>query len=88
MVEFKAKVGPKGQVVIPKPLRDEYGIEPKGIVVFREGKDGITVSTPKTGAVEAFREIAFSGKARRKYDHNMDYFGEAVMERMKKAGLK
>jgi AbrB family looped-hinge helix DNA binding protein len=32
------KVGPKGQVVIPKDLRDEFGIEPGDEVVFwREG---------------------------------------------------
>ena len=88
MVEFRAKVGPKGQILIPKPLRDEYGIEPKGMVVLREGKDGITVSTPKKGVVEEFRRIAFSGKIRGKYDPKRDYFGEAVMERMKRAGLK
>lgn len=87
MVEFRARVGPKGQVVIPKPLRDGHGIEPRGMVVFREGKDGITVSAPKSGAVEAFREIAFSGKVG-KYDPNKDYFGEVAMERMKKAGFK
>lgn len=87
MIEFRAKVGPKGQVVIPKPLRDEYGIEPQGTVVFHEGKDGITVSTPKKGVVDAFREIAFSGKVG-KYDPKKDYFGEAAMERMKRTGLK
>jgi len=87
MVEFRVKVGPKGQVLIPKPLRDEYGIEPKGMVVLREGKDGITVSKPKGGAVEGFRKIAFSVK-RFKYDPNHDYFGEQVTERMKRAGIK
>lgn len=88
MVEFRVKVGPKGQVLIPKRLRDEYGIVPSGTVVFREGKDGLIVSAPKVDAVEVFRRIAFSGKAKRKYDPNYDYFGEQVMERMRRAGLK
>ena len=87
MVEFRVKVGPKGQVVIPKALRDEYGIEPKGMAVFREGEDGITVSAPKSGAVDAFRKIAFSGKAG-KYDPKRDYFGEQVSERLRRAGVK
>ncbi len=87
MVEFKAKVGPKGQILIPKALRDEYGIEPKGIVVLREGKDGITVSTPRRNVVEEFRKIAFSSKAA-KYDPNRDYFEEQITERLKRAGIK
>ena len=33
------KVGPKGQVVLPKPVRDELGIEP-GDDVIVESQDG------------------------------------------------
>lgn len=28
MVSLKSRVGPKGQAVIPKPIRDELGIRP------------------------------------------------------------
>lgn len=28
MLELKAKIGPKGQFVLPKPIRDELGIKP------------------------------------------------------------
>jgi AbrB family looped-hinge helix DNA binding protein len=40
-----AKVGPKGQVVIPKALRDELGIGPGSSVVLRRraGDDAIEV---------------------------------------------
>lgn len=87
MVEFRARVGPKGQVVIPKPLREKYGIEPRGMVVLKEGENGVTVSKPRGGAVEGFRKIAFSVK-RFRYDPNHDYFGEQVIERMRRAGIK
>ena len=37
------KVGPKGQVVIPKDLRDEFGIEPGDDVVFWRDGDHVAV---------------------------------------------
>lgn len=37
------KVGPKGQVVIPKDLRDEFGIEPGDEVVFWRDGDHVAV---------------------------------------------
>ena len=39
------KVGPKGQVVIPKDLRDEFGIEPGDEVVFWRDGDHVAVRT-------------------------------------------
>lgn len=41
------KVGPKGQVVIPKDLRDEFGIEPGDEVVFWRDGDHVAVSTSR-----------------------------------------
>lgn len=37
------KVGQKGQVVIPKPLRDRFGIQPGVEVVFVPEDDGVRV---------------------------------------------
>lgn len=37
------KVGPKGQVVIPKDLREEFGIEPGDEVTFSREGGQITV---------------------------------------------
>ncbi len=63
VAELLISVGPKGQVLIPKSLRDEYGISPYGKVVARKEKEGVLISRPKPDAViESFRRIAFSGK--------------------------
>ncbi|MEX0757568.1 MAG: AbrB/MazE/SpoVT family DNA-binding domain-containing protein [Acidimicrobiia bacterium] len=54
------KVGPKGQVVIPKDLRDEFGIEPGDEVVFWRDGDHVAVQT-----VHASRPLKgrFAGRA-------------------------
>jgi len=48
-----SKVGPKGQVVIPKPIRDNLGIRPGDrVVVDQDGRD---VRISKAGTAEDLR---------------------------------
>lgn len=42
------KVGPKGQVVIPKDLRDAFGIEPGDEVTFWRDGDHVAVRPTRT----------------------------------------
>ncbi|MDQ3752473.1 MAG: AbrB/MazE/SpoVT family DNA-binding domain-containing protein [Actinomycetota bacterium] len=42
------RVGPKGQVVIPKALRDELELEPGDEVVFTLGRDGVLVAPARS----------------------------------------
>ncbi len=44
------KVGPKGQVVIPKQLRDAFGIEPGDEVSFWQDGDHIAVTPVRSTA--------------------------------------
>ena len=85
MVEMATKVGPKGQVVIPKSLRDDYGMMPKDKVVFKETKEGVLILKPKKDASEIFRRIAFSKGNKTKI--KKDYFAEQVEERLERAGI-
>jgi AbrB family looped-hinge helix DNA binding protein len=41
--EMAQKVGPKGQVVIPKKFRDELGIEPGDEVVVSLSENGVLI---------------------------------------------
>jgi antitoxin PrlF len=58
-----SRVTRKGQVTIPKRVRDHLGIEPGSIVDFELGADGRIVLTvvgaePKPSRFERFRGIA------------------------------
>lgn len=41
VVKLKVKVGPKGQVVIPKVLREAYSIKEGGYVIIEPLEDGL-----------------------------------------------
>lgn len=43
-----AKVGKKGQVVIPKPLRDRFGLQPGVEVIFVADADGVRVQPARS----------------------------------------
>jgi len=43
MVKLKIKVGPKGQIVIPKVIRDKLGIEPGKYVLIDEKNGKILI---------------------------------------------
>ncbi len=66
MLEEKMTVGPKGQVVIPSPLRKAFKILPGSKVVFRIEKNKIILERLETDSVSTFRVIARKGKSIRK----------------------
>lgn len=43
MLEIKAKVGSRGQIVIPKPIRDMFHIQPGENMFFRVEKKDIHI---------------------------------------------
>jgi len=57
MVKLRLKVGPKGQIVIPKILREKYGIKENGYVLVdvREGGLAITKAPSVDEALEWIR---------------------------------
>jgi len=66
MVKLKLKVGPKGQVVIPKILREKYGIIENGYVIVeaREGELAIVRAPSVEETLEWIRSRRGGLKAR------------------------
>lgn len=67
------RVGPKGQVVLPKALRDELGIRPGDEVDVTRQDDGLVVRRARAGS-RLFRRLA---------DAELDLMGDLRVERQR-----
>jgi AbrB family looped-hinge helix DNA binding protein len=84
-----AKVGPKGQIVIPKAMRDRAGMQPGGTVLLRQDEGGtIALAFGWNSVDEAFDYFArfpvqpgMEGKSALDILHEMDAEDEAILER-------
>lgn len=79
MFAKQVKVGPKGQIVIPKVFRDEFDIHPGSEVIVECNEDGIFINMEEENTEEIFGEVANTGKkVKRKIDPHEAY--ESQME--------
>ncbi len=77
MFAKERKVGPKGQVVIPKDFRKEMGIRPGSKVEFEYTDEGIVIRKEDENTEKVFEEVAKSGKqVSRKIDAHESYESE------------
>jgi len=58
LLKLKVRVGPKGQIVIPKAIRDNLGINPNDVVLVDLEGGKATVETVCQDPVEVLTEIA------------------------------
>jgi AbrB family looped-hinge helix DNA binding protein len=58
VIEEEMKVGPKGQVVIPRTMRKALKIEPGSKVLFTLEDDRLVLKKPFFDAVSVFKKIA------------------------------
>ncbi|MBS3149717.1 AbrB/MazE/SpoVT family DNA-binding domain-containing protein [Candidatus Woesearchaeota archaeon] len=83
MVRIESRVGPKGQVVIPKIFRDEYNISPGDKIIFEENSQSLVLKKPNENIVKVFEEIAKKVRFKGKIDvHAIE---EQYEERWKRA---
>jgi len=58
----KMRIGPKGQVVIPKHFRDDFGLKLGEVVVVDYTGNELVIRKAATNIAEIARAIAMSGK--------------------------
>jgi AbrB family looped-hinge helix DNA binding protein len=58
LIEEKMKVGPKGQVVIPRAIRKALNISPGSKIVFKLDDGKLILEKPSLDAVAVFKKIA------------------------------
>lgn len=83
ILKMKMKVGPKGQVVIPKEMRKEKNILPGDEVLLELSEEGILIEKPKRDIIADFERIAKSGKSIDKIDPHA--YEEELEERWRKS---
>ena len=83
MKEEERRVGPKGQVVIPRAMRKALKIEPGSKILFRIEDDKIILKKPVFDAVAVFERIARSCNSVSKIDPHA--YEEELDERFKRA---
>ena len=66
MAETVVNVGQKGQILIPKLLRDQFGILPGQPALLQETEDGLLVKHLPEDPIRLFESIAQKVKASKK----------------------
>ena len=61
----KMKMGPKGQVVIPKMFRDDLGLKAGEEVIVERRENEVAIKKTVSNIAEIAKAIALSGKKRK-----------------------
>lgn len=91
MVELMVKLGPKGQVVIPKIFRESYKLYPEQSVIIAAEKEGVLIKQAQKDIVKELEKIAREATKRRNgrpFVYKKEEMYEQYEKRAKRAGIK
>lgn len=79
------KLGPKGQIVIPKEVREMFGLEPgDSMLLLADTKQGIALQ--KSSVMEKIADIIFAGQGHElnapESEEDLHVFAEAIRNAM------
>lgn len=84
MVTILTKMGQKGQIVIPKAFRQEYGFDSRKQVLMQDVAEGVLIQKPKVDVAEEFARMA----RKTVKDINLHGIEEQYEERLRRSGLR
>lgn len=77
------KVGPKGQIVIPKEVREMFSIEPgDSLVILADSRRGIAIE--RQSFLTKVADAIFAGKGREEYPDWTDEHSDVFASNIKK----
>jgi AbrB family looped-hinge helix DNA binding protein len=71
-IKIGAKVGEKGQVVIPKPIREQFHIHSDTELVFDVEDEKIILQKKKSG-LDVLEDFVNAVKSKKKFPENVDW---------------
>lgn len=90
MVELKVTLGTKGQVVIPKILREYFKLYPNQGAIMKSTNEGVLIIKNEDNIIEKLKEMAEEASKNRKgkpFRYDKKEFYEQYDKRAKRAGL-
>ena len=74
-IQIGAKVGEKGQIVIPKPIREQFNIQSNTELVF-DVEEGKIVLKKKKSGLDVFADFVNAVKKKKSFPKNTDWDGK------------
>lgn len=89
-MEFIKNIGSKGEVVIPKILRENYKMSAGDELIVIAKEEGVLITKNKENPIkilEEIAEIALKKRKGKKFTYKKEEFYEQYEERARRAGL-